>query len=77
MDQPPEDKEGVYQGSHCAHLWRGLNSPAPAILQGSHPLEHIIPSECLETRWSSGGHKKAAIRQCVGLDGARVHHGVH
>lgn len=60
-----------------AHLWCGLNSPAPAILQGSHPLEYTIPSERLETCWGSGRHEKTTIFQCVRLDGARVHHGVH
>ena len=59
------------------HLGRVLNRPTPAILQGSRSLEHAIPSERLEAYWGSGGHGEGTIRHCVGVDGAREHHGVH
>jgi len=59
------------------HRGRGLIRSVAAILQGSCPLEHAVPSEYLETRWGSGGHQEAANRHRVGVDGAREHHGVH
>jgi len=40
----------------AGHSGRGLNRPAPAILQGSSSLEHTISPECHETRWSLWGH---------------------
>jgi len=49
-------------GLVCFHLRRYLNGPAPAILQGCHPLEYAIPSKHPEACWCSGRHKKAPIR---------------
>ena len=54
-----------------------LNHPSPAILQGSRSLEHVIPSEHLETCWGSGRHGERTIRHCIRVDGAWEHHGVH
>jgi len=59
------------------HPGRGLIRSIPAILQGSRPLEHAVPSEHLETRWGSGGHQETATSHRVGVDGARERHGVH
>jgi len=59
------------------HPGHGLIRFVLAILQGSRPLEHAVPSEHLETRWGSGGHEETATRHRVGVDGAREHHGVH
>ena len=49
----------------------------PAILQRSHPLEHIEPSECVEACWCSGGHGDGKVRSRVRVDGARKHHRVY
>ena len=56
---------------------RDLNHSAPEILQRSHPLEHVIPSQRHETCWSSGGHGERTIRHRDRVDGARKHHGLH
>jgi len=58
-------------------LGRGLNCSVPAILQGSRPVEHAVPSKHLETCWGSGPCEETAPRNRVGVDGPRKHHGVH
>jgi len=56
---------------------RDPNHSTPEILQGSYSLGNAIPSEHPEARWSSRGHRETTIRHCIGVDGAREHHGVH
>jgi hypothetical protein len=53
------------------------NHSVPAILQRGRYLEHVIPSERLETCWGSGGHGERTICHCVRVDGAWEHRGVH
>jgi len=56
-----------------------LGSPdhPPAILQRSRSLEHIVPPECFEACWGSGGHGERTIHHGVRVDGAWKHHAVH
>jgi len=58
------------------HPVHSLNYPAPAILQGSHPLEHVVPSKHLETCWSLQRVERAT-HYSIRVDGARDHHGLH
>ena len=56
-----------------------LDSPdhPPAILQRSRSLEHIVPPECFEACWGSGGHGERTIRYYVRVDDGWKHHAVH
>jgi len=56
---------------------RGLIRSVPAILQGSCPLEHAVPSEHLGTRWDTGEHQETATRHRIRMDGGRECHGIH
>jgi hypothetical protein len=53
-----------------------LNRSVPASLQRGRSLEHIIPSERLETYWSSGGYRERKIHHRIRVDAAWKHHGV-
>jgi len=56
---------------------RGLIHSVLAILQGSRPLEHAVPSEHLGTHWSPGGHQETAAHHRIGMDGAWKYYGIH
>ena len=62
---------------NASHPEHGLNYPIPAILQGSHTLEHTIPSKRLGAGRSSGRFKETAAHYCVEADGVWEHHEVH
>ena len=62
---------------NVGHPGYGLNNATPAILQGSRPLEHTIPSKHPEAHWGSGGCGETAARSRIRVDVTREHYGVH